>query len=49
MSYDLFGLLIRLAFHVLLRGLAVDGPVAQSTHDLAANEESLMQVGDEDK
>ncbi len=49
MRYDLFVLLIRLAFHVLLRGPAVDGPVAQSTHDLAANEESLMQVGDDEK
>ena len=49
MSYDLFVLLIRLAFHVLLRGPAVDGPVAQSTHDLAANEDSLMQVGDDEK
>lgn len=49
MSYDLFVLIIRLVFHVLLRGLVVDGPVAQSTHDLAANEESLMQVGDDEK
>ena len=49
MSYDLFVHLIRLAFHVLLRGLAVDGPVTQSTLDLAANEESLVRVGDDEK
>jgi hypothetical protein len=49
MSYDLFVLLIQLAFHVLLRGLAIDGPVAESTHDLAANEESLIQVRDEEE
>ena len=49
MSYDLFVLLIQLAFHVLLRGLAIGGPVAESTHDLAANEESLMQFRDEEE
>jgi len=39
----------KLAFRVHFRRLAVGGPRAQYTHDLAANEESLMQVGDEEK
>lgn len=39
----------KLAFRVHFHRLAVDGPRAQYTHDLAANEESIRQVNDEEK